>query len=88
MFGQNDLVHAWGLDFQLGYCAQAIFPSYDHTHEHKHISICSYLEQISYVQSRVIEPKTLVLLILSTSSIMVYPRYGVQWQIRLELFYY
>lgn len=31
MFGQNDLVHAWGLDFQLGYCAQAIFPSYDHT---------------------------------------------------------
>lgn len=74
MFGQNDLVHAWALDFQLGYCAQAIFPSYDHTHAHKHISICSYLEQISYVQSRVIEPKTLVLLILSTSSIMVYPR--------------
>lgn len=21
--GQNDLIHAWGLDMQLGYCAQA-----------------------------------------------------------------
>ena len=40
MFGQNDLVHAWGLDFQLGYCAQAIFPSYEHTQTHKHFSIC------------------------------------------------
>lgn len=23
-FWQNDLIHAWGLDMQLGYCAQAI----------------------------------------------------------------
>ncbi|KAI3459152.1 hypothetical protein Pfo_015815 [Paulownia fortunei] len=23
---QNDLIHAWGLDIRLGYCAQAIFP--------------------------------------------------------------
>ena len=22
---QNDLIHAWGLDMQLGYCAQASF---------------------------------------------------------------
>lgn len=48
MFWQNDLVHAWGLDFQLGYCVQAISTSFNYIPIFQFFDI---QEDMSYVQS-------------------------------------
>ncbi|KAK8701864.1 hypothetical protein V6N13_020242 [Hibiscus sabdariffa] len=78
---QSDLVYGWGLDFQLGYCAQAIsIPSTLPFHlnlkkmERKEF-LFSLFQHVSYNEAlfdRAIEPKKLELSILSTWFMMLF----------------
>lgn len=83
MFLQNDLIHAWGLDFQLGYCSQAIFSSSKNMHL---LSSNIWLKCEAFF-NRVIGLKLLELLILSTFSITVFPHWGVWCRTRLDVLF-
>lgn len=68
---QNDLIHAWGLDMQLGYCAQVAFRLL-HNSSKFIFSSHSYHTNDFRIHFRVIEPRTSVWLIRSTLSIWAF----------------
>ena len=39
---QNDLIHAWGLDYQLGYCSQASYSRFSLSQRYLHALFCSF----------------------------------------------
>lgn len=39
---QNDLIHAWGLDYQLGYCSQASYSLFSLSQRYLHTLFCSF----------------------------------------------